>query len=118
MPARAAADTPLDGWGSPALRRATLTLSVTQLLSWGVLFYGFAVVAPEITSDTGWSESLVAGAFSLGLGVAGLAAPAVARALGRHDARTVLTAGSVVGASGWCCSPPPPTSSCSTSPGR
>ena len=55
------------GWGGPALRRATGALAVTQLVSWGVLFYGFAVVAPDVTTDTGWPESLVAGAFSVGL---------------------------------------------------
>ncbi len=99
MPAPAAAELAV-GWGSPVLRRATLSLSATQLVSWGVLFYGFAVVAPEVTIDTGWSESAVAGAFSLGLLVAGLAAPAVARALTDHDPRFVLTTGSVIGAAG------------------
>jgi MFS family permease len=88
------------GWGSPALRRATLSLAATQLVSWGVLFYGFAVVAPEVTADTGWSESAVAGAFSLGLLVAGLAAPAVARALTARDPRVVLTSGSLIGTAG------------------
>lgn len=100
MPAPAAADALLEGWGSPALRRTTLTLSLTQLVSWGVLFYGFAVVSPQVTADTGWSESVVAGAFSAGLVVAGLAAPGVARALARIDPRLVLTAGSVLGAAG------------------
>jgi predicted MFS family arabinose efflux permease len=88
------------GWGSPALRRATFALAATQLVSWGVLFYGFAVVAPEVTADTGWSETVVAGAFSLGLLVAGIAAPAVARHLARHDPRLVLTAGSLLGIAG------------------
>jgi MFS family permease len=69
-------------------------------VSWGVLFYGFAVVAPSVTTDTGWSESVVAGAFSLGLLVAGLAAPAVARHLAARDPRVVLTAGSILGAIG------------------
>lgn len=80
-----------------ALRRATLTLAVTQLVSWGVLFYGFAVVAPDITKDTGWSEPVVSGAFAVGLLVAGLAAPPVAAALARWDPRLVLTTGSLVG---------------------
>lgn len=88
------------GWGSPALRRATYTLAATQLVSWGVLFYGFAVVAPDVTADTGWSEPLVSGAFTLGLVVAGVAAPPVAAALAAHDPRLVLTAGSLVGTVG------------------
>jgi len=87
-------------WGTPALRRATLTLAVTQLVSWGVLFYGFAVVAPEVTDTTGWSESVVSGAFSVGLVVAGVTAPFVATALARHDSRLVLGVGSVVGVLG------------------
>lgn len=118
MPAPAAADALLEGWGSPALRRTTLTLSVTQLVSWGVLFYGFAVVAPEVTTDTGWSQALVGGAFSVGLVVAGLAAPGVARALARTDARIVLTAGSVLAWPGWCRSPPHSTTPSCTPPGR
>jgi predicted MFS family arabinose efflux permease len=73
---------------------------VTQLVSWGVLFYGFAVVAPDITAETGWAESSVAGAFSVGLLVAGICAPSVAAALARHDPRRVLTAGSLLGGTG------------------
>lgn len=87
-------------WGSPALRRATFTLATTQLVSWGVLFYGFAVVAPDVTADTGWSESVVSGAFALGLLVAGLMAPPVARALRDREPRHVLAGGSVVGTVG------------------
>lgn len=79
------------------MRRATFTLAISQLVSWGVLFYGFAVVASDVTTDTGWSEGLVSGAFALGLLIAGYGAPPVARALARHDPRLVLTAGSVVG---------------------
>lgn len=88
------------GWGSGALRRATFTLAVSQLVSWGVLFYGFAVVAAAVTAETGWSEGLVSGAFALGLLVSGLAAPPVARALAERDPRVVLGVGSVVGALG------------------
>ncbi len=92
----AAADLPI-GWGSPALRRATLGLAATQLVSWGVLFYGFAVVAPEITADLGWSETAVSGAFSLGLLANGLAAPTVARNLTTRGPKFVLTLGSILG---------------------
>lgn len=109
-PAPAATDA-TTGWGSSALRRATLTLAVSQLVSWGVLFYGFAVTAPEITDDTGWSEGVVSGAFALGLLIAGFGAPPVARALARHDPRRVLTTGSVVGMLGmlaFAAAPNPP----------
>lgn len=85
------------GWGSRPLRRATMTLALSQLVSWGVLFYGFAVAASAITADTGWSEGLVSGAFAAGLLVSGVGAPPIARALAAHDPRRVMTAGSVVG---------------------
>ncbi len=93
----AATDPTTAGWGSSALRRATLTLAISQLVSWGVLFYGFAVTSSAIRDDTGWSEGLVSGAFALGLLIAGLGAPPVARALARHDPRLVLTTGSLLG---------------------
>lgn len=96
-PPSAATDATSTGWGSSALRRATLTLAITQLVSWGVLFYGFAVAAPAITRDTGWSDGVVSGAFALGLLTAGFGAPPIARALARFDPRRVLTAGSIVG---------------------
>jgi predicted MFS family arabinose efflux permease len=98
MPQQPAATDPTTaGWGSAALRRATLTLAISQLVSWGVLFYGFAVTSSAIRDDTGWSEGLVSGAFALGLLIAGLGAPPVARGLARHDPRIVLTVGSLLG---------------------
>jgi MFS family permease len=93
----AATDSSTAGWGSTALRRATLTLAISQLVSCGVLFYGFAVTSSAIRDDTGWSEGLVSGAFALGLLIAGLDAPPVARALAGHDPRLILTAGSLLG---------------------
>lgn len=110
-PAPVAPDPTGAGWGSSALRRATLTLAIAQLISWGVLFYGFAVAAPEITEDTGWSEGVVSGAFALGVLIAGLGSPPIARALARHDPRRVLTAGSIVGMFGmlaFAVAPNPP----------
>ena len=64
-PEPAAAIPATAGWGSTALRRATLTLAISQLVSWGVLFYGFAVTSSAIRDDTGWSEGLVSGAASV-----------------------------------------------------
>jgi predicted MFS family arabinose efflux permease len=96
------------GWGSPALVRATHTLSATQVISWGILFYGFAVIAPAMRDDTGWSTGATAGAFAVGLTVAGLAAPAVARLLRRYGPRRVMASGSVLGALGmaaWATAP-------------
>jgi predicted MFS family arabinose efflux permease len=94
--------------GSPGLVRATLTLSTTQLISWGVLFYAFAVAAPAMRADTGWSTAATAGAYSTGLAVAGLAAPATARLLATHGPRQVMSWGSAAGGCGmtaWALAP-------------
>ena len=50
------------GLPSPALRRVTLVLCLTQIVSWGVLFYAFPVLAPTIAKTEGWSlTTLMAG---------------------------------------------------------
>ena len=51
--------------GTPALRRVVAVLSVTQIVSWGCLYYGFAALQSAIVADTGWSGVAVTGAFSL-----------------------------------------------------
>jgi hypothetical protein len=43
------------GLPSPTLRRVTLVLCLTQIVSWGVLFYAFPVLAPTIAETEGWS---------------------------------------------------------------
>lgn len=82
--------------GPPELRRPTIALAITQLVSWGVLYYTFPVVAPAMVRESGWSVTQVSGAFSAGLLVSGLSAPSVAAMLGRHGPRTVMTAGSIL----------------------
>jgi MFS family permease len=81
--------------GSPALRRALVGLCVTEITSWGVLFYAFPVLLVALTDDTGWSTASVTTAFSVGLVVSALAGVPVGRLLDRHGPRPVMTAGSV-----------------------
>ncbi|MEO3758056.1 MFS transporter [Mycobacterium sp. B14F4] len=87
-------------WGPPVLRRATIALATTQLISWGVLYYTFAVVAPVMAGQQGWSVPAVGGAFSVGILVSGLSARAAATLLGRLGPRSVMTAGSLLTAAG------------------
>ena len=54
------------------LRRVLVVLSMTEIVSWGVLYYAFPVVAPSIAADTGWSIAEVTAAFSTGLVVSAL----------------------------------------------
>ena len=50
---------------APDLRRVVAVLSLSQVVSWGVLYYGFAVLQSAITRHTGWSATSVTAAFSL-----------------------------------------------------
>ncbi len=76
---------------------ALAVLCVTEITSWGVLYYAFPVLAPSISADTGWSVSAVTGAFSAGLGVSAPAGIVVGRLLDRWGPRWVMTAGSLLG---------------------
>ena len=78
------------------LRAALAVLCVTEITSWGVLYYAFPVVADTISADTGWSRSAVAAAFSASLLVAAATGVPVGRWLDRHGPRGVMTIGSIV----------------------
>jgi MFS family permease len=72
-------------------------LSVTETVSWGILYYAFAAFLAPMRADLGLSTAQLTGAFSLGLLVAGLAGIPVGRHLDRHSPRPLMTAGSIAG---------------------
>lgn len=87
--------------GAPSIsearrRRALTALCITEITSWGVLYYAFPVLAPGISADTGWSVPAVTLAFSVSQIVSALAGIAVGRWLDRRGPRAVMTAGSVL----------------------
>jgi MFS family permease len=75
-------------------------LGVTQILAWGSSYYLLAVLAGPIAADTGWPLSLVVGALSLGLVVAGLASPKIGRLIQDRGGRPVLMGSAVLIAAG------------------
>ncbi|GAA4844553.1 MFS transporter [Pseudonocardia benzenivorans] len=79
------------------LRRVLVVLCVTEIVSWGVLYYAFPVLAPSIAADTGWSVSMITAGFSTGLVVSALAGIPAGRWLDRVGPRPVMTVGSVLG---------------------
>lgn len=79
-----------------ALRRVVIVLSVTEITSWGVLYYALPVLAPSISTDTGWSPTAVLGAFSVGLVVSAMLGISVGGIIDRHGPRAVMTVGSVL----------------------
>jgi MFS family permease len=75
-------------------------LAVTQVASWGSLYYAFAVLAPGIGHTLALAPSLVFGAFAWSLLVAGLAATPVGMLIDRFGGRWVLACGSLLCALG------------------
>ncbi|MEU4743076.1 MFS transporter [Actinosynnema sp. NPDC023658] len=82
--------------GHAGPRRALVALCLTQITGWGVLFYGFPVLAPAIGVDTGWSGTTVTGAFSVAQLVSAVVGVPVGRLLDRRGPRLVMTTGSLV----------------------
>jgi MFS family permease len=70
-------------------------LSITEPVSWGVLYYAITVFFKPMEADLGWSRSQMTGAFSISLLIAGLAGVPVGRLLDRHGPRWIMTAGSI-----------------------
>jgi MFS family permease len=75
-----------------------VVLAVTETVSWGVLYYAFAVFLPAMERSLGWTKTELTGAFSVGLATSALAAVPVGRWLDRHSPRPLMTLGSVAGA--------------------
>ncbi|MFE9750597.1 MFS transporter [Saccharothrix saharensis] len=82
--------------GHAGPRRVLAVLCLTQITGWGVLFYGFPVLAPAIGAGTGWSGTAVIGAFSVAQLVMAVVGVPVGRLLDRHGPRVVMTTGSVL----------------------
>lgn len=78
-------------------RRVVGALALTEIVSWGILYYAFGVLVPPMQAELGWSQGLLGGAFSLALFVSALLAVPVAGWLERHGPRGLMTLGSCVG---------------------
>jgi len=72
-------------------------LSVTETVSWGIIYYAFAVFLIPMQRELGFSTAELTGAFSAALLVSGVAGIAVGRHLDRDSPRTLMTVGSIAG---------------------
>lgn len=90
------ADSPAASSAAHGLRWVLLTLCVTEITSWGVLYYAFTVLSEQISADTGWSAPAVTAAFSAGLVTSALVGIPVGRWLDRVGPRWIMTVGSVL----------------------
>lgn len=83
---------------SDAKLRVIVALGVTQIVSWGSIYYLFALLLEPLQQALGAGRGEVVGAFSIGLLASGLGAPLVGRVIDRRGGRAVMTIGSLAGA--------------------
>ncbi|WP_324192325.1 MFS transporter [Nocardia puris] len=87
----------VDGLPRAERRRVLAVLCLTQISSWGILYYAFPVLSTSITVDTGWSAPVITAAFSIGQLATALTGIPVGALIDRTGPRRVMTAGSVLG---------------------
>ncbi|MFZ4815802.1 MAG: MFS transporter [Phototrophicaceae bacterium] len=73
----------------------SVTLAVTETISWGIIYYAFSVFLTPMEQDLGWSRSTLTAGFSLMWLVAGIMAFPVGAWIDRHGPRALMTAGSI-----------------------
>lgn len=71
--------------------------AVATTVSWGILFYAFALFIEPMRADLGWSKGEINVGLSLALLAAGLAAIPVGRHIDHHGGRGIMTAGAALG---------------------
>lgn len=76
--------------------RIVAVLAVTETISWGVLYYAYAVFQVPMGAELDLTSAQLSGAFSLAVLLTGLAAVPLGRWLDLHGPRGLMTAGSLV----------------------
>lgn len=89
--------------GAGTRRQALAALCVTEIVSYGVIYYAFPVLAGQIVAATGWSRASVTLAYSAGNLAGALAGIPVGRLLHARGPRLVMTVASVAGAVAVAC---------------
>lgn len=73
-------------------------LSLSVLISYGTIFYAFALFVDPMSRDLGWGKSELTAAYSLALGTSAFFAVPVGRLIDLGYGRAVMTGGSVLAA--------------------
>ena len=85
-------------WRDTRALSFVIWLSIAQTVSWGIMFYGFAVFIKPLTAEFGWSKAEITGAFTVSLLVVGLLSVSAGTILDRFGGRWLMTGASVLGA--------------------
>lgn len=80
------------------MRSVVAVLSLTQLISWGVLFFSFAVIVVPMRRELHTGLAATTGAFTAGLVAYALASPLIGRYLDRGSAKRLMTVGAMAAA--------------------
>ncbi|HTO43590.1 MAG TPA: MFS transporter [Burkholderiales bacterium] len=78
--------------------RLVWALGVTEIVSWGSLYYAFSVLLLPMERDLAWDRSTLVGAFSLGMLCTGLGSWPAGALIDRYGGRTLMTVGSLAAA--------------------
>ncbi len=76
--------------------KLVVALGVTQIVSWGTLYYAIALLIDPLAAAVQATPATVVGAFSVALLVAGLLSSVIGALIDRHGGRRVMTAGSLL----------------------
>ena len=76
--------------------RLVPALGITQIISWGTLYYSIAVLGASMRAELGISSPALFGAYSSSLMIGAIVAPSVGRAIDRLGGRRVMSMGSIV----------------------
>lgn len=89
--------TPTEGGDPAAGWPLVVALGITQIIAWGSIYYGFALLLDPLQQALAADRTTIVGAFSAALLVSGVLAPFVGRTIDRVGGRAVMTAGSIAG---------------------
>jgi len=80
------------------LRRVVPALGIAQIISWGSLFYAIGVLGAAMRDELETNDVILFGSFTCGLFASGIVSPWIGRRIDARGGRTVLAAGSLIGA--------------------
>lgn len=75
-------------------------LGITQIIGWGTTYYALGALSQDIAASTGWSKTLIFGAFSAALLLSGLISRRAGRLTDQLGGRQVMMTGSICAAAG------------------
>lgn len=84
--------------GAAAPWSLVAALAATETVSWGILYYAFAVLLVPMQRELELSAAQLSGAFSLGLLVSALTGVGIGRYLDSHGPRALMASGSAAAA--------------------